>query len=576
VARELRDSRRLTGPNVLGDLPGPVVDIALPDDERAAAVAAWEPHARAVAAGLGWTDAVFLHRIFPGGVSLHFSAPVDVLYAACEANEWAWSAAEADLDGRASAEPLPTALERLRALVREERNPPVLRMQRAAARHGQVFLWDDDHVSVGLGGGSRTWSVDDLPEAGDVDWEDVCGIPAAMVTGTNGKTTTVRLLAAMAAAAGRTVGVSSTDWLRVGSDMLDRGDWSGPGGARTVLRDPRTEIAVLETARGGMLRRGLALGPGEADVVAVLNVAADHLGEWGVQDLDMLADTKFVIRRAGRRVVLNADCPQSVARRGLVEAPVDWFSLDPGSPVVAEHLAAGGRAWLFDGDALLRAEGSTRTVITRAEEIPATLGGAARHNVANALAACACAEALGLPNEAMVAGLRGFRSSPSDNPGRLNLFEFGGVKAVVDFAHNPHGLEALFDMAGAMPAERRLVVIGHAGDRDDEAIAEVARTAWAARPDRILVKEQSQHLRGREPGDVVRLLVDALREAGAPEEAYGVAGDELEAVRQALEWARPGDLLLLLILAEREAVLARLGALQLRGWKPGEPLSELS
>lgn len=573
MAREMRDSRRLTGPNVLGDLPGPVVDIALPDAEREAAVAAWEVQARTVVAELGWTDAQFLHRIFPGGISLHFTAPIDVLYAACEANEWAWQAADAELDGRSAEEPLADALPRLRALMQEERNPPLLRMQRGAARRDKLFLWDDDHASVGSGSTAHTWDVKRLPESADVDWDTVARVPTAMITGTNGKTTTVRLLAAMVAASGQVPGTSGTDWLRVGDEIVERGDWSGPGGARNILRDKRVEVALLETARGGMLRRGIGLGPMEADVAAVLNVAADHLGEWGVQDLSMLADTKFIIRRAGKTMVMNADCEESVARRQLIEQPICWFTLDTGNSLVAEHLANGGEAWIYEDGALVHAHGAESERVLEVAEIPATLNGAARHNVANSLAACAIAAGLGVDREAMRQGLRAFRSSPTDNPGRLNVFELGGVTAIVDFAHNPHGLQALFDMAQSMPAKRRLVVLGHAGDRNDEAIGEVARTAWRAGLDHIIVKEQARHLRGREFGEITRVMIAALADEGAPADCVSTADDEIEAVRNALEWAQPGDLLLLLILAERDAILAQLGALQASGWKPGAPVA---
>ena len=573
MAREMRDSRRLTGPNVLGDLPGPVVDIALPDAEREAAVSTWESHARAVVAELGWSDAQFLHRIFPGGISLHFTAPIDVLYAACEVNEWAWQAAEAELDGRALEEPLADAVPRLRAMVQEERNPPLLRMQRGAARRGKLFLWDDDHASVGAGATAHTWDVKRLPEPADLDWDAVGRVPTAMVTGTNGKTTTVRLLASMVAASDQMAGTSGTDWLRVGDEIVERGDWSGPGGARNILRDKRVDVALLETARGGMLRRGLGLGPMEADVAAVLNIAADHLGEWGVQDLSMLADTKFIIRRAGKSMVMNADCEESVARRHLIEQPITWFTLDARNSLVVEHLAGDGEAWIYEGGALVHAHGSDREQVIDVAEIPATLNGAARHNVANALAACAIGDGLGVDRESMRQGLRAFRSSPADNPGRLNVFELGGVTAIVDFAHNPHGLQALFDMAETMPVKRRLVVIGHAGDRDDEAIGEVARTAWRAGQDHIILKEQARHLRGREFGEVTRVMAAALADEGAPADCISTADDEIEAVRRALEWAQPGDLLLLLILAERDAILAQLGALQASGWKPGAPVA---
>ncbi len=564
---EMRDSRRLTGPNVLWERPGPVIDLALSPaaGETEAELAdraeqAWRRHLTPLLEAVGWGGAGTASRRFPGGLSLAFAAPMDALYAACELNELAWEAAAAELEGGAAVD-LEAGAERLRAEVRQECNPPLLRLQRAAARRGKLFLSCDDVVSVGAGRWSRSWPANRLPEPGDVEWDKTAAIPVAMITGTNGKTTTVRLLKAMVGAAGRVPGLSSTDWLRVGDQILDRGDWSGPGGARAILRHREVDVALLETARGGMLRRGLGLGPGEADVVLVTNIAPDHLGEWGVQDLDMLADTKFVIRHAGRAVVLNADDQKSVERAGWIEQPLTWFSLDAGNPVVAAHLAGGGRAAVLRGEELCWCEdGAVRPLLT-AGEVPFTLGGAARHNVANALAAVAVAKGLWLAEEAITAGLRGFQSDTRDNPGRLNRFELGGVRVVVDFAHNPHGLEALLDMTAAMGGRRRLVTLGHAGDRDDEAIREVARAAVRSGVDRVILKEQDEHLRGRAAGEVTAILEDELRQGGFPADGIGRAASELEATEQALEWAEPGDLLLLLTLAQRAEVLERLGGL---------------
>ena len=562
---ELRDSRRLTGPNVLWERPGPVIDVALAGagagaGAAAAAEGAWLLRVRPMLEAVGWGAEETVSRRFPGGLSLAFSAPVDALYAACELNELAWAAAAADL-GAGEAPDVPAGLERIRAEIRAERNPPLLRLRRAAARRGQLFLSCDDQVSVGAGRGSRSWPVKRLPEAEDVDWSQVASVPTAMITGTNGKTTTVRLLKAMADAAGKVPGLSTTDWLRVGDHVLDRGDWSGPGGARAILRHPRVEVALLETARGGMLRRGLGLGPGEADVVLITNIAPDHLGEWGIQDLDMLADTKFVIRHAGRSVVLNADDPKSVERAGLVHQPLSWFSLDAASPVVAAHLAAGGSAAVLRGAELCWCEGGEVRPLTEVGSLPFTLGGAARYNVANALAAVAVAKRLGLGEAAIGAGLRAFRSDAGDNPGRLNRFEVDGAQVLVDFAHNPHGLEALLEMTATMPAERRLLTLGHAGDRDDQALRELARVAGRSGMDRIIIKEQEVHLRGRALGEIPAILERALVEDGYPAARIGHAADELEATEQALAWARPGDLLLLLTLAQRQEVLERLQAL---------------
>ncbi len=566
---DVRDSRRLTGPNVLWDRPGAILDVALEDGAAEAAVEAWRRQARRALDAVGWEGEELAWRVFPEGVSLALSAPVDALYAATEVNEWAWEAAAAALAGEKEPgrEALDAAAERLRATIAAERNPALIELREAARSRGVTFLSDDERASVGTGAGSTTWPVDALPVPDEVDWTAVRDVPVALVTGTNGKTTTVRLLAAVAAAAGRTAGVSTTDWIRVGSELVEEGDYAGPGGARRVLRDRRVEIAILETARGGMLRRGLAVE--RADVACVTNVAKDHLGEWGVDDVAALADAKFVVGRAAERLVLNADDPVVRERGPGAGRPVTWFSLDPRGRETRPLVAAGDTACVYDGRALRLVAGYDTILEIPVDRIPIALGGAARHNVANALAAIGVARAVHLSAAAIAEGLAGFESTPEGNPGRLNVFDVAGVRVVVDFAHNPHGVAALFEMAAALPAERRLVLLGQAGDRDDESIRELARITWRARPDRIVVKEMRKYLRGRAEGEVPDLLLSELRAAGAPPEALDRADSELEAARQAFEWSRPGDLLLLVSHSNREGIVALVERLQVTGWRPG-------
>ncbi len=566
---EVRDSRRLTGPNVLWERPGAILDVALEDGAAEAAVAAWRREARRALDAVGWGEEDLAWRVFPGGVNLALSAPVDALYAATEVNEWAWEAAAAVLAGRKTPD-LEEAAARLEETIAAERNPALIALREGALKRRVTFLSDDERASVGSGTGSLSWPVDDLPAPPEVDWDAVHDVPIALVTGTNGKTTTVRLLAAIAAAAGRTAGVSTTDWIRVGSELIDEGDYSGPGGARAVLRDRRVEVAFLETARGGMLRRGLAVS--RADVACVTNVAEDHLGEWGVAALAALADAKFVVGRAAERLVLNADDPMVRERGPGAGRPVTWFSLDPRGRETRPLLAAGDTACAYDGRALRLLAGYDTILEIPVERIPIALGGAARHNVANALAAIGVARAVHLPAAAIAEGLEGFESTPEANPGRLNVFDVAGLRVVVDFAHNPHGVAALLEMAMAMPAERRLVLLGQAGDRDDDAIRELARIAWRARPDRIVVKELRKYLRGRAEGEVPGLLISELRAAGAPPEALDRADSELQAVRQAFEWSRPGDLLLLVSHSNRAGIIALIERLRETGWRPDRPL----
>lgn len=562
---KLLDSRRLTGPNLLLDRPGAVIEVALEPDE-AMAVAAWEEQARRMLDAVGWSGETIAARTFPGGASLAISAPIDALYAATEVNEWAWAAAEASFRGE---EPdLAAGREALVKSIAGEANPALLGLRDAAAARGVAFLSDSRLVSVGLGIGSLTWPADGLPAPSSVDWSAVHDVPVLLVTGTNGKTTTVRLAAAMAGAAGKVPGSTTTDRIEIGGEVIESGDFSGPEGARAVLRDRRVEIAVLETARGGILRRGLVLPC--VDAALVTNIAADHLGDYGIHDLPGLAAAKMLIARAVKadgRVVLNADDPELVAAAGQVRAPLMWFTLDPENPVVARHVAAGGEAVLVEDGFLVLDRGGERTAVVAVEEVPIALGGAARYNVANALGAIGLASAAGLPVAAMAAGLRQMLGTPEDNPGRANLFERHGVRILVDYAHNPHGVAAVVDVARALPAARRLMVLSQAGDRSDEAIRDLARAAWELRPDRIVIKELPEMLRGRRLGEIPRLLEDELLRLGMPAAGLEHADSELDAARRALAWARAGDLLVLLVHKHRDEVLELI-----RTASPGSPL----
>jgi UDP-N-acetylmuramyl tripeptide synthase len=574
LAANRTDSRRLTGPNRLMDRAGAVIDVALPgsrvDSDRV--VSAWRTQARRMLDALGW-HAEELHELrFPGGASLALTAPADALYAATEVNEWAWDAALAVSAG-APEPPLEPGVAALAAQIAQERNPRLLALRAAARRHGVQLLVDRKRVSAGEGAGSVTWPADALPDPDEVPWDGVHDVPVALVTGSNGKTTTVRLLASILSTWGRAAGYTCTDGVFARGEALARGDYAGPEGARLLLRDQRVEAAVLETARGGLLRRGLAVE--RAEVAVVTNVAEDHLGEFGVCDLDALADAKLVVARAtgsSGRVVLNAKDAALVRAAGRLKAPIVWFAVEGNDALVASHVAAGGEACVVEGGAFVIRRGGAREVIAPVASAPITFGGAARHNVANALAAIAAASVLGVPTEAIARGLSTFQGSAADNPGRANLYEIGGVRVVVDFAHNPPGMAALADIAAALPARRRLVAVGQAGDRDDDAIRELARAAHALRPDHVVVKEMEKYRRGRARGEVPGLLIAELRRLGVPDAAISTAADDLGALRGALRWARPGDLLLMTIHVDQQAALGLLDRIRRDGWIPEQPL----
>lgn len=568
----LEDSRRLTGPNLVSPGPGAILDVHVEAADVDALIETWERRAGSVLAAVGWPDEQTFARPHRRGVSLVISAPVDTLYAATEVNEWAFTAAEADLAGAEPEEGLAAAAERLSAVIAAEANPALLALRDAAADRAVTFLSDDDAASVGLGAGSLTWPVADLPAPGDVPWDRVHDVPLVMVTGTNGKTTTVRLLAAMVRVTGRTPGFSSTDGVFVGGELAEGGDYSGPGGARAVLRDRRVEAAVLETARGGMLRRGL--GVPCANGVAVTNVGVDHLGEYGLHDVEEIADAKLVVGRAveaGGRLVLNADDPVLASRRGSGKARLVWTSRHPAETPVAGHVEAGEEAVVVENDVFVRYGDGRRTEIMRVADAPITLHGAALYNVENALAALALAPALGVSDEAAAEALAAFRPTADALPGRTNLFRFGDTTVLVDFVHNPHGMRALAETVLRMPARRRLVVLGQAGDRDDDSIRALARAALRMRPHRVIVKELAKYRRGRAPGAVPGLIRQEL-EAEDPDLDVIDVPDELAAARSALGWCEEGDLLVLPIQAQRDEVFELLRALQAAGWRPGRPV----
>jgi UDP-N-acetylmuramyl tripeptide synthase len=239
---------------------------------------------------------------------------------------------------------------------------------------------------------------------------------------------------------------------------------------------------------------------------------------------------------------------------------------------VRKQIQEGGTVVLSDNGMLVVARGEQRTPLLPVAEIPVTFGGTAEHNVGNALAAVAAGLALGLDPKIIATTLRRFGSDLEDNPGRANLVELGGVRILLDFAHNPHGMAALVGVARTILAQRRLLLVGQAGDRGDEAIRALARAAWLLKPDRVVVKDMETYLRGRTPGEVPGLLADEFLQLGLPSGALSRVGPEIEGVRAALEWARAGDLLVLAVHENRRAVLNLFDRLAASGWHAGDPL----
>ena len=555
---EFLDARRLTGPSLLFDKPAAILDVGCSDSDAERLIPVWEKHVRRMLADLHWPAFDVRSIRLLGGVSLAFTAPIDALYAASAINEWAWAACDSELNG-ADEPDYAEALQRISAEAAEESNPELLRLAMACESHQATFLWDDDEASVGLGRGSQTWPVRELPKPGDLDWDSFHDVPIGVVTGTNGKTTTVRLATHIVRSSNLNVGLSSTDWIAVNDRILDRGDWSGPGGARAVLREQSVDLAILESARGGLLRRGL--GVATANAALITNIAADHLGDFGSQDLNELLNIKWIVSRtvvADGRLILNADDKLLRDKATSYAGEIVWFTLQADNAVVQAHIERGGTAFVLDNHELQLLRGSSRELICRDADIPITLAGAARHNVANALAAAALTYCLGVSLDVIRTGL--VTMSQDDNPGRCNVFDVDGYKVLVDFAHNPQAMQALFDMAEAIPANRRVLCFGQAGDRPDDLIRELTRSAWSTGLDRAIISELADYYRGKEPGHVYNVIRSELIACGAAPEQIEHHEEELESFAAAFAWAEPGDLVILLALGGAAAILEQLRA----------------
>jgi UDP-N-acetylmuramyl tripeptide synthase len=566
------DSRRLTGPNrYFADSAVTLTPLGRFSGD-AAVHEAWAGRVRSLGAALGWPDPEPRSVRRASAILLVFRAPPDVLFTATDINEWAWEraaqdAGESQFDLAHDLGPDATAAFMARAAA--ERRPEIAALRAAAAAHRVSMIEDDVQISLGEGAGSRCWLRTAVPAVEAVPWGALYDIPTVLVTGSNGKTTTVRLLAAMASAAGLIPGSCSTEGIVVGAETSLRGDYAGPDGARAVLRQPLVQVAILETARGGILRRGLAVR--RADVAIVTNISPDHLGEYGVDGAEDLADTKLVVAHAlhgGGTLVVNADdaiLPIAIARLAYAaRVRHALFAADyDHSALVAHRAQAGSTCGVRDGELRLFHDGHEHR-LGSIREMPLAVGGAARYNIANLSAAALGGAALRFPQAAIRETLHRFGARPEDNPGRLERWVYRGASVLIDYAHNPDGLASLLGVARALQPDRLCLLLGQAGNRDDAAIGDLARTAARFAPDRIVIKELPLMLRGRVLGEVPALLERALLAAGVAAERIRFEPNELTAAMSLLDGAAPGDVIVLPIHTDsvREPLRARLRSQQ--------------
>ncbi|MDJ0527186.1 MAG: cyanophycin synthetase [Microcystis sp. M53600_WE12] len=367
-------------------------------------------------------------------------------------------------------------------------------------------------------------------------------VPILAITGTNGKTTTSRLISHICRQTGKVVGFTTTDGVYIDDYLVEKGDNTGPYSASMILKDPTVEIAVLETARGGILRSGLAFN--QCDVGVVLNVAADHLGIGDIDTIEQMAKVKSVVAEvvsAEGYAVLNADDPLTASMAEKVKGRVAYFSMSPDNPIIHDHIRRGGMAAIYENGYLSILEGEWTLRIEEAVNIPVTMQGMAPFMIANALAACLATFVQGIDIELIRQGVRTFKPSVAQTPGRMNLFDLGHHHALIDYAHNPAGYEAVGGFVGNWSGEK-VGVVGGPGDRRDDDLILLGKLS-ALMFDRIIVKEDND-TRGRRRGEVADLILRGISQENAslrPE----VILDETEALEKALSTVSEGGLVVI-------------------------------
>lgn len=369
-------------------------------------------------------------------------------------------------------------------------------------------------------------------------------IPIISVTGTNGKTTVTRLISYIMSLTGKKVGMTCSSGTYIGQECISQGDNTGPISARSLLYNREVEAAVLETARGGIIRKGLAYDL--ADVGIIVNISDDHLGLNGINNLEDLAFVKSLVVEAVKPdgyAVLNADDSLTETIMPRIKSRLLLFSQSKNNQLINLHIEEGGRAVLLDNDIIYLYTHLNRIPLLGIEEIPITFGGRALCNIENSLAATAGLWAMGIPNSIIRLGLSSFKPNPLSNEGRFNLFDLGHFQVLLDYGHNMMAYQSVTQFAGTLSASRLVGIIGMPGDRSDQAIFNVGKISGQVF-DKIYIKED-QDLRGRDPGQVASILYHGAISGGLDIKEVDIIASELEALQNAMDNARAGDLIIM-------------------------------
>ncbi|API86543.1 Mur ligase family protein [Francisella uliginis] len=541
-------SRRLVGPNLFFKETGTVLDVPLVEN-REELTKLFYQEAEKFLPALGWEQIKITHKFFNNGVRFAFTAPVDITMPACDVIDFAWlSAREGFETGQFKS--IEEAKKELIPAIDEDKNLTYRKLYELAKSKGFNAFRDKDKAFIGSGTGCYEFDLtkDSIDE---IKWQDIYDIPAVIVTGTNGKTTTVRLTDYICRVAGKVTGYTSTDWVKVNDELIDEGDYSGPTGHQFVLTNKKVEVALLESARGGLLKRGLI--ETFVDAAAVTNVSADHLGEDGVETVAELAEAKSIVFRTmgeGSHAIINLDNSYMKERFDTLDCAKIVVTQNPQDHDMEYYLAKADYACIVENGDFIWVDGDLKTTIIPVADAPLTVKGFAKHNIENAMIAICLSFKLGIDLDDVANALRSYSNDTKVNRGRSNIFEWDNKVAVVDYAHNEAGMDALLNMMKAYyKGGKTYLMIGTTGDRKN-LISDINDVIIKHDVDFIVLKETEMYLRGAEPMELPLLIRKDLDDKGFDTSKTYISHGELEGVKYILNKLNDNDIAILCCQAE--------------------------
>ncbi|AJC49542.1 Mur ligase [Allofrancisella guangzhouensis] len=545
-------SRRLVGPNLFFKETGTVLDVPLTEG-REKLTELFYQEAKRILPALGWEEIKIAHKFFNNGIRLAITAPVDITMPACDVIDFIWLSAREYVE-KGSFKTLEVAKEVLLPLINEDKNLIYRKLYDLAKSKGLNAFRDKNRAFVGSGKGCYEFDLghDDIAE---IPWQNIYDIPAVIVTGTNGKTTTVRLTDYICRFAGKVTGYTSTDWVKVNNELIDEGDYSGPTGHQFVLTNKKVEVALLESARGGLLKRGLI--ETFVDAAAVTNVSVDHLGEDGIETVAELAEAKSIVFRTmgeNSHAIINLDNLYMKERFELLKCNKIVVTQNPQAHDMEYYLSNSDYACIVERGAFKWLDKNSKTEILKVVDAPLTVKGFAKHNIENAMVSIALAFKLKVSLETIAAALKSYKNDQNVNRGRANIFEWDNKVAVLDYAHNEAGVEALFSMMQAYDkAGRKYLMIGTTGDRKN-LIPSINDVILKYGVDFIVIKETDKYLRGAKRLELPLAIREDLQKKGFDIVNTHISHGELEGVKYILDKLEDNDIGIFCCQAELESV----------------------